>query len=189
MKKKLLQNVGWYLTFILLFGYSSFAEKSSPPDVYHSTAGKIDFYALGKPSMLKIHGDAKTVEGTLQKVGDEFSGHFQMKMNDLSTGIGMRDSHMRNKIFEVEKYPTAEMTLKPIHAKSGEKTAFSGTLKFHGVEKEVQGETTLKLSDNKVGYDSTFKILLTDFNIQPPDFAGMRVENEIRVELSGEGTK
>ena len=110
-------------------------------------------------------------------------------MDDFSTGLGLRDSHLKNKVFEVEKYPTAELTIKPVDVKLGEKTKITGILKFHGVEKEVQCDATDTISGDKATFQSTFMILLTDFNIQPPEFAGMKINNDVRVEVSGEIVK
>jgi len=167
--------------------HPSFAD--SKLTLYHANAVKIDFYALARPSFLKIHGTARTLEGTIQRKGEQISGKFHLKLDDFSTGIRMRDSDLKHKVFEIEKYPGAELTFEPFPVASGEKTKFSGVLKLHGVEREIQGEKTISFADNQVKFDCTFHILLTDFNIKPPEFLGMLVQNEVRVEVSGVGTK
>jgi len=190
MKKILAQFC--YLTVIsLTFLSTDFSQAADPVamETLHISNGKVDFFAVGRPSMLKVHGVGKALEGTLNKKLSEISGHFSMKMNDFSSGLGLRDSHTKEKVFEVEKYPTAELTFKPTNVKPGEKTKIPAILKFHGVEKEVQCETTINVAGDKVTFESTFPMQLTDFSIQPPEFAGMKINNDVRVEVSGEATK
>ena len=179
----------WFVLIMFLSGSSSFAINQVPVEAFQASSGKIDFYAIGKPSMLKIHGSADSLKGTFNKNNGEVSGHFTVNMADFSSGLSLRDSHTKNKVFEVEKYPTAEITLKPFQVKTSEKNKFTGVLKFHGVEKEVQGEMTFDFSDKKAKFESSFNIQLTDFNIQPPEFAGMKINNEVRVAVSGDSVK
>jgi len=170
-------------------GIQSFALTPDPIENYRLSAGKIEFFAVGKPSMLKVHGTGKSLDGSLNKNNDEVTGHFTVKMDDFSSGLSLRDSHTKSKVFDVEHFPTAEFTLKSIKPKSNVKTKFVGVLKFHGIEKEVQGDTTMNITPDKMGFESTFTILLSDFNIQPPEFAGMKINNEVSVEVSGEAAK
>ncbi len=183
MLKPNYRNVLRVLTFFLMLNTSTALAN------YKTTSGKIDFYAIGKPSMLKIHGIANALEGTMNLLGDEISGKFKVKMNDFSSGLSLRDSHTRSKVFEVEKFPEAEFIMMPIKVSSGEKTNFKGLLKFHGVEKEIQGELIPEFKGEKLSYHSNFNIMLADFKIQPPEFAGMKINEEVRIEVSGEAVK
>lgn len=155
-------------------------------ETFKAANSKADFYALGKPSMLKIHGTAQSVNGTLNKKGDVYTGTFAMPMDSFESGMKLRDRHMKEKVFEVEKYSASEFTLKPTSIPSGTKTTFTGILKFHGIEKPVQGDATVTIKDKKVEFNATFNVQLTDFSIQPPEFAGMSINNEVKVEISGE---
>ena len=155
---------------------------------YHTSNGRIDFYAIGRPSFLKVHGIANSMEGVINS-NAEISGHFSIKLSDFKTGVGLRDKDLRNKVFVLDQYPpTAELTLNPIPLKLREKTDFSALLKMHGVEKEVQGQATVKFNGDKAIFEATFNILLTDFNMKPPEFAGLKIQNDVRVEVSGEAS-
>ena len=197
MKNKMMLLNG-VLLFILSSGMSSHAADSSTANVNESKvksdaqvflekAGNVDFYAVGKPSMLKVHGVNSSLTGQLRKTSKEVTGTFTIPMKDFSTGsLKLRDEHMRNKVFEVEKYPTAELSLQPIPLQGTEKSApFKGKLKFHGVEKEVQGQVQLTDLVKELDHDATFKIKLSDFGIPPPEFAGMKIDDEISIQVKG----
>src|ERR1035437_2664414 len=95
----------YYLSFILVTFFAGnlcFAVESSSVETFHATGGKVEFFAIGRPSMLKVHGTAKSLEGTgmINKKTNEISGHFVLKMDDFSTSLGLRDSHLKSKVFE-----------------------------------------------------------------------------------------
>src|ERR1035437_6643355 len=151
----------YYLSFILVTFFAGnfcLAVESASVETFHTTGGKVEFFAIGRPSMLKVHGTAKSLEGTgtVNKKTNEIFGHFVLKMDDFSTSLGLRDSHLKNKVFEVEKYPVSELTFKSIVVKPGEKTKVPAVLKFHGVEKEVLCETTLIYNNDKTSIESSF---------------------------------
>ena len=202
-RKNVLKKIGIFslgVVFLAVATGAAAPEKSKPvapvaavvPVVSESLSvkeGKVDFFAIGKPSMLKIHGTAQSLEGSFTPTEKEVSGHFVIKMDGFTTGMGLRDSHTKDKVFDVEKFPTSELTLKPMPFKSGEKTKFSGILKFHGVEKTVEGETTVTVSPTGKHIDANLVILLTDYNVKPPEFMGMKINNDVRIEVSADSVK
>jgi len=166
---------------------SVLAHAADNPRSYHSSGGEIDFYALGRPSFLKVHGIAKTLEGTIQS-NHEVSGHFSIQLGDFKTGVGLRDRDLRKKVFEVDQYPVAELSFNSKTLKSGEKSDFVALLKIHGTEKPIHGEASFRMNREKASFEASFKILLTDFGMKPPEFAGLKIDNEVRVEVSGEAS-
>jgi len=169
-----------FFLIALLIGVSG-ASKS-----YHTSSGHVDFYAIGKPSFLKVHGVIKSMEAVINSNG-EVTGHFSVKLDEFKTGVGLRDKDLRNKVFELDQFPgTAELNLHPFNARSGEKSDFSGMLKIHGVEKQIRGQASVHINGDRLAFEAEFTILLTDFNMKPPEFAGLKIQNEVRVEVSGE---
>ena len=174
------------LVFSVFFVLS---QSSQAQTVFKTQGGHVDFYATGKPSMLKIHGENSDLTGALTQNKGSCDGKFTTKLSAFSSGMSLRDRHLKNKIFEIDKYPEAELNFKSMSLKAGTTGTFSGTLKFHGTEKEVNGEVTPEISDKEIKFKTNFKILLTDYGIQPPEFAGMKIENEVRVEVQGTAKK
>jgi polyisoprenoid-binding protein YceI len=150
-------------------------------------AGKVDFFAIGKPSMLKVHGENTALKGSLKKDGDKISGKFLIPMKGFVTGMKLRDDHLRDKVFSVSQYPTAELTVESFAAKTNESVPFTGKLKFHGVEKEIKGEVKASAGEKEILIQAAkFDMKMTDFNISPPEFAGMKMEDDVRIEVSGQ---
>ena len=182
----------------LLMGKASFAApkvtaipKAEPSIVFDEKESQADFYSVGVPSMLKIHGTTKAVTGSLKKSTTQLSGEFKIQLDTFETGMSLRDKHMKEKTFEVEKYPVATLVLDPILLKDkiDAPIPFTAKLTFHGVEKPISGEVNLKQSDEKtLQYVAKFEIKLTDFKIAPPEFAGMRIQDAVKLEVNGTST-
>jgi polyisoprenoid-binding protein YceI len=146
--------------------------------------------------MLKIVGKGPGPKGTLDVSAEKVSGQFQVNLNDISTGISMRDKHMKEKYLEVEKYPSAEFKLtalklpKPLDGSDAnfKEVPFEGTFKVHGVEKPVTGTADLTVESSKLKGTATFGIKVTDFKIDIPKFAGITMAEDVKVTVQGAGT-
>ena len=177
--------------FIALSG-NSFAAKSAkvaelPTVSYNEKSGAADFYAVGVPSMLKIHGNTTSVDAVMSKTGAKLQGTFKIPMKTFMTGMSLRDKHLKEKTFEVEKYPDATFTLNPVTLEQGAIThaPFTGTLDFHGVKKAISGDVVLTPSDQSIQHQAKFEVKLSDFNIPTPEFAGMKIKDTVNVEVNG----
>jgi hypothetical protein len=176
----------------LLFITSAFATEPKPVEAPLTLQnGTVEFFALGKPSMLKIHGVNSKLEGTLTPGKDQWGGSFKLKPVDFETGMKIRDEHLRERVFEVTKFETSEFKfdqLKVPFVKTGsaKDIDFKGTLTLHGVKKEITGKLELDRSADKAQFDAKFEINLTDFSITPPEFMGMTIQNTVKVTVKGE---
>lgn len=153
-------------------------------------ASKVTFLAVGKPSMLKIHGTASAgPAGELKVEGGQLRGAIDMDMDKLDTGIDLRTQHMKEKYLQVKEHPKSRLTLTdaPVDAdfsktltNSGEKP-FKGKLQLHGKEQHVTGTYTAK--DGQV--QARFPIKLSDFAIDIPSYLGVIVADmvDVAVEL------
>lgn len=179
------------LAIVLISGVNAYAAaEKSIPLISQAGAGKVTFLAVGRPSMLKIHGTAAAgPESSFQLESGQIKGSAQMDMDKLDTGIDLRTRHMKEKYLQVKDHPKA--TLKLLHApvdsgfvtslsNSGE-NPFKGTLSLHGLEKEVSGTFTAK--DGLV--QAKFPIKLSDFSIEVPTYLGITVADivDVTVEL------
>lgn len=146
------------------------------------TSGAVTFKATGKPGFLKINGSGPELRGTLDKTEKGLSGEFSVTMDKFVTGIDLRDEHMKEKYFEVKKFPEATLKLKelPLDSKGQAKdTPFQASLKFHGVEKDVVGIAKVDVDGSKSSIEAEFSIALKDFNIDIPTYAGIKVADTV----------
>jgi hypothetical protein len=150
-------------------------------------SGAVNFLAVGRPSMLKIHGKATGPEAKLNLEGTKLSGTAEFELEKLDTGIGLRNSHMKEKYLETKTHPRAKLTLveamvDPAFAttltNAGE-LPFKGKLQLHGQEKDVEGKYTAK----EGLLNAKFQIKLTDYAIAIPSYLGVTVAETVDVDV------
>jgi polyisoprenoid-binding protein YceI len=155
------------------------------------TSGSIDFYAIGKPSMLKIHGESTKLTGTITRKGNVFSGQFEIPLDSFETGMSVRNKHLKEKVFETSKYDKAKLTiteLKIPDEKTGEikELPFTGKLSLHGVEKDITGTAALNVTDKLITFSTEAEIKMSDYQIPLPEFMGMTMQDQVKILTKGE---
>ncbi|MGK5084153.1 YceI family protein [Bdellovibrionota bacterium FG-1] len=153
--------------------------------------GKVGFKAIGKPSAIKIVGIGGTPQGDLLWSAAGWSGLISFKLETLDSGIGMRDRHMKERYLEIAKFPEAvlaiqklDVTYEALRAKRNiEALPFQGSLKFHGVDHPVQGKLTISMNEAQPQVHADFTLLVTDYQINLPTFAGITMANEVEVSV------
>ena len=153
-----------------------------------SSQGHVSFFALGRPSMIRIRGEASGPEGKLAIQNGKANGEFRLDLKNLNTGISLRDEHMKEKYLEVGKNPNAilkiqEMPLPPNLQKINS-TEFKGELTLHGVTKAIQGKFEVEESSGQKKAKAEFSIALDDFGIDIPKYMGISVAKEVTVEVN-----
>lgn len=176
------------LALVLLATFTSVSAGAAVNLKSPGSEGSVSFLAVGKPSMLKIHGKAEGPQAKITVADSKMNGTADFSMEKLSTGIEMRDKHMKEKYLETASNPKATLTLKNTKVDSDfEKTLsnagelpFEGTLKLHGKEQPVKGTYTAK--NGKV--DAKFQIKLTDYGIEIPTYLGATVAENVDVQVN-----
>jgi polyisoprenoid-binding protein YceI len=172
--------------FGLWFSQSVFAEvKNFIPE-----NPELQFIAIGKPAMLKIKGKSEDLKGKIKIDDKQWSANLLVNLSSLTTGIDVRDKHMKEKYLEVAKFPTAELTINNMKLiDSIEKIKnnqsdqeFKGELDLHGVKKPVSGFYSIESVDNKVKIVAKFTMNLSDFKIDIPTYIGIKVADKVDIE-------
>lgn len=148
-------------------------------------SGEVKFLAVGKPGFLKIRGHSKdkSPSGSIQIDNGKARGEFEYSLGDLSTELGLRDDHMKNKYLEVGKFPMAKVTFDNINIKdfnSNYDGDFNGQLTLHGVTKSISGKAQFNAKDKKV--TASFTIKVSDFQIDIPKHLGVTMSETVDVE-------
>jgi polyisoprenoid-binding protein YceI len=153
--------------------------------------GRVEFDAVGWPSALKIHGKGEGLEGRLRVEGAGVSGAIAFDLQSLSTGIALRDRHMKEKYLETARFPRATLTLSRVALEKVPATdrfgpvavPFGGTLSLHGVEQPVTGEAKIARSGSSLTTTATFEINIKDFGIGVPSYMGITVAEKVQVRV------
>jgi polyisoprenoid-binding protein YceI len=145
---------------------------------------KVGFTATG-PAGLKIEG--KTPDLTVA----DANGNLQLTvpLANLSTGIDLRDRHMKEKYLEVGKFPSAVLTVARSALKlpaGGDQVELDvpGTLALHGTTKPVTVHYGAKADGGGFAANGKFNINMNDYGIQVPSYLGVTVKPDVVVTAS-----
>jgi polyisoprenoid-binding protein YceI len=154
-----------------------FAALSAPSDA------KVGFEATG-PAGLKIDG----ATGDLAVADSGGNVVLTVPLGNLTTGIGLRDKHMREKYLEVPKYPSAVLTvprsalkLAPSGKVEGD---VQGTVQLHGQTKAVPVHYDATADGQGFAAHGKFRINMGDFGITVPTYLGVTVKPDVDVTAS-----
>lgn len=116
-------------------------------------------------------------------------GELAVDLTTLDSGIGLRNTHMRENYLEVNKGdPFRRAILKDIvlggdPATMSGATTFTATLLVHGVERPVRGQARLSRQGNAVRVEASFPVVLADHGIAKPRYLGVGVRDEVQVKV------
>ena len=169
-------------------------EKTAPKSAASALTvkdGTLNFFAIGKPSMLKIHGESSALTGTATQNNHSLTADLEVPLDSFETGMKLRNKHLKEKVFETSKFDKAKLSITKLElpmAKTGEikDLPFSGKLNLHGVEKDISGTATVNVGDKTTTFSAETNIKMTDFSIQPPEFMGMTIQDQVKVTAKGE---
>lgn len=112
-------------------------------------------------------------------------------LRTLKSDSSRRDSTLKTRGLETDKYPEAVFTLNGIEGADkipadGKEVSFklAGSMKIHGTEKPMVFDTKAKLQGDTFQLTSVVNFKMTDFGITPPSTAGMlTVKEEVKLEV------
>lgn len=127
---------------------------------------------------------------------------FEVELAGLTTGIPLRDTHMRTQYLHTDKYPKAVFTLERIRQATAAElkpnklvvVTAEGTFELHGVKRNItlpvrvtyvpESQSTMsKLPGNLLRITSDFDVKLADFNIERPQMVILKVGEVAHVSL------
>jgi polyisoprenoid-binding protein YceI len=142
---------------------------------------RVTFQAVG-PAGLEIDGSTSELRVT------EGDGNVvvEVPLDNLTTGIALRDRHMKEKYLEVGKFPSATLTV----ARAALKVpAAGGTLEadvparviLHGQSRPVTVHYAASADTTGVAVDGKFHVKMDEFGIAVPTYLGVTVKPDVDV--------
>jgi polyisoprenoid-binding protein YceI len=149
-----------------------------------ATDSHVTFDALG-PAGFKIQGTTTDLSVS------EADGNVivSVPLANLTTGISLRDHHMKEKYLEVPKFPAAVLTV----AKSALKLPSAGgqvdadvpgSLALHGQTHPVSVHYSAKGDGTTNSAQGKFHLNMTEFGIVVPSYLGVTVKPDVDVSAS-----
>jgi polyisoprenoid-binding protein YceI len=143
----------------------------------------VSFTAVG-PAGLRILGTTPelVVSDDLQRI------EVKVPLANLTTGISLRDSHMRDKYLEVGKYPDARLTIDraslrfPADGGDADATGI-GALTLHGQVQQVGFHYRLSRRGQKTTVTGDLQLNMNKFGIASPSYLGLSVKPDVAVSV------
>lgn len=160
------------------------------------SASKVSFVAVGRPGVMKIHGEGGKVEGKLDLSKKEGLGELSVNLDDFDTGIALRNQHMKEKYLQtnepskkIARLKVEKLEFNPELIKNGGKAdiPFSGKLLFHGEQKDVSGNLQADVQGNLLKGKTNLKLNLSDYKVEIPSYLGIKVAETVDIEVSLNG--
>jgi polyisoprenoid-binding protein YceI len=145
-------------------------ESDAPLESFTGTTERIDGYLLGNESDLSKDSEM----------------YFEVDMNSVTTGIGLRDRHMRENYLETVDYPFASFTGKVIDAKKaddGWDVTVKGDFEIHGKKNPMTINGKMIKTNDGYKVQTNFKVALTDHDIEVPSIMFKKIDENMAVEL------
>jgi len=146
---------------------------------------------LANSTISNFEGNTSAAEGFINWDSTQINNskiEFKVYLDSLDTGIGLRNTHMREKYLETDKFPAAEFKgrIISLNKKTSieSEVAAEGNLKIHGVDRRIKITGRLYNDYGQFRLESSFDIFLSDYNIDKPSFLFISVENKITIECS-----
>ncbi len=160
---------------------------------YDVTEGKVEWTATGTPGFLKINGTGGKLVGHADTdAAGKVSGKFTVALADYTTGMSLRDKHMKEKYFDVAcsnlgpppatcDNATATLTL-DAWTPTKDASTFTGKLTMKGESKPIGGQASF--NDGKL--KATFDVVITNYpKIGVPSYLGVTVAKDVAVTVEG----
>jgi polyisoprenoid-binding protein YceI len=182
-------NRSFLVTFcILLFQTSIF---SATLLVDSTQQNEVSF--LANTTLGRIEGITSRISGYVKwEASDTLESsevYFEVPLDSIDTGIGLRNRHMGQKYLETRKYPKAIFKGKLI-AWNRDPTSpdtylvsTKGVVLIHGVEKPMTLSGALTLQQQLLKATYFFSVYLPDFSIKKPGYLLIRVDETIHLKI------
>jgi polyisoprenoid-binding protein YceI len=143
----------------------------------------VSFTAIG-PAGLRIVGTTPD----LSVADDGQQVEIKVPLANLTTGIGLRDSHMRDKYLQVGTYPDARLVVPraalqlPADGADGDATG-TGMMTLHGQSRPIAFHYKLSRRGQKIAVTGDMPVNMNNFGITTPGYLGLSVKPDVTVSV------
>ena len=172
------------IIIILLYTTNSFAQEIKLKKLYADKNKSSITYAMNHP----LHAWTGVSNNMLSVILLDTSN---MEINELAVVVKIASFDSKNsnrdsntiEVTEALKYPNVSLSSNSIK-QINDKLTVKGTLKFHGISKEVIFDVEKKIIKDEIKVTGNFEILMTDFKIKPPKLLGITTDKDIKLSFT-----
>lgn len=178
----------YYMLMVLFLGFSTqllcaakkTPEKKEEAIKYLSASGDVSWESIGNPGFLRIHGKGGKITGRIWEKDGLTHATLAVALDAFTTGISLRDQHMKDKYLDTATHRTALLSLDPIKLEQNKEITWSGKLRLKGVEKPVSGVGILRGKE----FSGSFSIAVSDFGIEIPSYLGVTMAKDVDISVT-----
>ncbi len=188
------KNLKSFIWIVLLSVFCSGTISASEYDVNRDLKNSAKFISISK--FESFDGITDKIDGYVLWDGQDLKVdslpskselYFEVQLDGLDTGIGLRNRHMRENYLETDKYPLAkysgQITKVENSPDRGLIITAEGKFSVHGVERPMTISGVITPGENAYHVKSDFEIKLPDFNIKIPSLMFLKINEIIKVAL------
>ena len=172
------------IIIILLYTTTSFAQKLKLKKLYADKNKSDITYTMNHP----LHTWTGVSNNILSVMLLDTSN---MEINELAVVVKIASFNSKNsnrdsntiEVTEALKYPNVSLSSNSIK-QANDRLTVKGTLKFHGVSKEIIFDAQKEIIKNEIKVTGNFEILMTDFKIKPPKLLGIVTDKDIKLSFT-----
>lgn len=103
-----------------------------------------------------------------------------VKISSFDSDNSNRDSHAME-VTEAIKFPSISFISTSISYQSASKLLVVGTLKFHGISKNISFEVNQEILNKKAVITGSFWVKMSDFKIEAPSLMGIDTDDDFKI--------
>jgi polyisoprenoid-binding protein YceI len=175
------------MKFIYFFILTCAAYSAESQEIYFTRTGKIEFHSGS--SIEDIDGVNNEVASMLNIKTGEMA--FTVLVKSFHFKRALMEEHFNENYMESEKFPKASFKGKIVSlpvinmaANGSNNIQTEGELTIHGITKKITAPGKLTVSKGKITGVSTFKIIISDYNIQIPGVVAEKFSKETEINIS-----
>lgn len=113
--------------------------------------------------------------------------YFEVDLNSLDTGIGLRNRHMRENYLETDQYPTTHFKGSLVKFEETSPGIFKvlaqGKMFIHGKERLKSVEAIIEQKEQLLHITANFEVKLTDYGITVPSIMFYKIDETMDLKL------
>ena len=139
-----------------------------------------------------FEGITSSIDGYLYWEGEDLLNkselYFEVDLNTVDTGIGLRNRHMRENYLHTDKFPKTHFTAKLVKVEKVSENEYNveaeGRFFVHGVEKAKKITAKLmKIDEEKYKISASFIVALSDYNIEVPSIMFYKIDENMDLQV------
>lgn len=152
-------------------------------------SGKNRVQFLSQATLETITGVTDRIDGYILYAGPDSLAaseiHIEVQLDQIDTGISLRNRHMRENYLETEKHPLAVFHGKATAVRQDSlnhyQVSAKGKFSLHGVDRELVVTAAVKVEGQRARVSTAFDVRLADYGIEVPKLMFMKLSEVLAI--------